>query len=202
MSLQALVREVKQSGSLDKLAARFGIDPSMADQLTDMLAPTIGSAAKRRIDHGDAQAVLSQLRGQDRARYWQSPEAAAEPDTMQAGESFLEAVFGSREATHSVASAAAERAGAQPTQVASFLPALAAVLQGALQERAPDDDIDDVLAGNSSMGTAGGGGLMGMVASVLGGNGSQGGLGQIASMLDADKDGSPLEDILGRVMRG
>ena len=139
MSLQALIRDVKQSGSLDKLAAQLGLDPSTADQLADMLAPTIGSAAKRRIDHGDAEAVLSQLRGQDRARFWQSPEAAAAPEAMQAGEGFLEAVFGSREATNSVAAAAAERAGAQPAQVASFLPALAAILQGALQERAPDD---------------------------------------------------------------
>ena len=201
MSLQALIREVKQSGSLDKLAAQFGIDPSTADQLADMLAPTIGSAAKRRIDHGDAQAVLSQLRGQDRARYWQSPEAASEPEAMQAGENFLEAVFGSREATNSVAEAAADRAGAQPAQVASFLPAIAAVLQGAMQERAPDAEIDNVLAGSSNMGAAGGGGLMGMVASVLGGGASQGGLSQIASMLDADKDGSPLDDILGRFMK-
>lgn len=201
MSLQALIREVKQSGSLDKLAAQLGLDPSTADQLADMLAPTIGSAAKRRIDHGEAQAVLGQLRGQDRARFWQSPETAAAPDAMQAGEGFLEAVFGSREASNSIASAAAERAGAQPSQVASFLPALAVILQGALQERAPDGEIDDVLAGSSRMGAAGGGGLMGLVSNLVGGNASQGGLGQIASMLDADGDGSPLDDILGQVMK-
>lgn len=201
MSLQQLIGELQRSGGLERLAAQIGIDSSQAQTLANMIAPTIGSAASKQVRSGHADRVFGQLRGEDRARYWQEPEAAAQPDAMAAGASFLEELFGSREATREIASAAASRARVEPKQVEAFMPALAAMLQGGMQQRAPDSEIDDFLRGGES-GSTGGGGLMDLVSGLLGGSKSTGGgLGQIAQMLDADGDGSPLDDILQKVMK-
>ncbi|MGL1835062.1 hypothetical protein ACKVEX_15840 [Rhodocyclaceae bacterium SMB388] len=62
-------------------------------------------------------------------------------------------------------------------------------------------EIGSFLEGGGSSGTSGGG-LMGLVSGPLGGSKNTGsGLGQIAQMLDADGDGSPLDDIFQRVMK-
>jgi len=59
------------------------------------------------------------------------------------------------------------------------------------------------MASGLTGGTQGGGGLMGMVGSLLGGQkgGDAGGLGPLMQMLDANGDGSPLDDILGKFMK-
>ena len=46
-------------------------------------------------------------------------------------------------------------------------------------------------------GAAQGGGLGGILGQVLGGAGAAGGLGGLASMLDLNGDGNPLDDIIG-----
>lgn len=68
--------------------------------------------------------------------------------------------------------------------------------QGGLQKQMPDSEIDGMMQG----GGASGGGLMGMIGGLLGGN-KGGGLAMLSQMLDADGDGSPLDDILGRFLR-
>ena len=74
-----------------------------------------------------------------------------------------------------------------------------------MQRQVPDDGIAGMLQGLTSGGSASGGGIMGMIGGLLGGGASSGSggldLGSIANMLDADGDGSPLDDILERVMR-
>jgi len=201
MSLQQLIGELQKSGGLERLATQFGLETSQARSLAEMLAPTIGSAASKQVRSGHAERVFGQLRGEDRARYWQEPEAAAQSDAMTAGEDFLENLFGSREATREIAGAAAARASVEPKQVEAFMPSLAAVLQGALQQRAPDGEIEKFLQSRGSA-SASGGGLIDLVSGLFGGaQNSAGGLGQIAQMLDADGDGSPLDDILQRVMK-
>jgi len=54
--------------------------------------------------------------------------------------------------------------------------------------------------GSAAQPASGGGGLGGMLGGLLGGQG--GGLGGLASMLDMDRDGNPLDDILRMVGKG
>lgn len=70
----------------------------------------------------------------------------------------------------------------------------------------PDDSIQGMLGQLGGGASEGGGGLMGMVGSLLGGGGQQqagGGLhlGTLTQMLDADGDGNPLNDVLGKFMK-
>lgn len=219
MSLLKMLTE----GDIGKLASSLNMDAGKASELTKMLAPTIGSAAKKRAEAGDAESVLNELRGEQSSTFFDTPERAATPEAMDDGNAFLERLLGSHEAKSEVAAEAAARAGASKEEVENFMPALAAMLKGGMQKKTPDSSIDGLLAGLTGGGTAGaatgaggaeassgGGGLMGMLGGLLGG-GNKGGesaggaggfdLSSITSMLDADGDGSPLDDILEKVMK-
>lgn len=205
MSLLRMLQQAQGGQGLGELARQFGMDEAQAGGLAEMLAPAIGSAAKKRAEGGGIEALLGQLQGEAQGSYFDDAAAAAAPEARAQGENFLDQILGSSEARQQLGQAAAERAGVDSGTVDQFMPALAAMLQGGMQKQTPDDGIAGLLGslgGGSSGG--GGGGLMGMVGSLLGGGGSSSGggldLGSIASMLDADGDGSPLDDILERVM--
>src|SRR6056297_2244200 len=98
MSLMALLREAQSGGGLGELAERLGMDRGQADGLAEMLAPAIGSAARRRAEAGGLETVIGQLMGERQAGYFEAPARAAEPEGRATGERFLDEVLGSREA--------------------------------------------------------------------------------------------------------
>ena len=212
MSLMKMLQQAQGGQGLGQLAQQFGMDESKAGGLAEMLAPAIGSAAKKRSEKGGIEALLSQLQGEAQGSYFDDAAAAAAPEARQQGENFLEQILGSRDARDQLSQAAAERSGVDKGQVDQFMPALAAMLQGGMQKQTPDSSIQGMLGqlgGGAPQQASGGGGLMGLLGGLLGGGNkaqAQGGgggldLGGIAQMLDADGDGSPLDDILEKVMR-
>ena len=203
MSLLNLLNQVQDGQGVAGLARQLGMEQGQATELTKLLAPAIGSAAKKRVERGQADAIVGQLSGEAQGAFFDDPAAAAAPDAQEQGQQFLERLLGSREATEELAAQAATRAGADQGQTAQFLPALAAMLQGGMQKQTPDDSISGLLQGLGGA-NQDGGGLMGLVGGLLGGSSKSGGgmdLGGLLGMLDADGDGSPLDDILERVMR-
>lgn len=201
MSIMKLLQQAQGGDGLGQLASQLGLDAGTADQLTQMLAPAIGSAAKKRAEQGGADSVLGALRGEGQARMFDDAGAAASDEGQAQGMAFLEQIMGGRQEAEGLAQEAANRAGVDASTVSRFLPALAAMAQGGLQRNLPDSQIDGMMQASAS---TGGGGVMGMIDGLLGGGkgGAQaGGLGALAAMLDADGDGSPLDDILGKFMR-
>lgn len=200
MSIMKLLQQAQGGQGLGQLASQLGLDQGTADQLTRMLAPAIGSAAKQRVQQGGMENVLGAMRGEGQAQMFDDASVAASPDGQAQGMAFLEQIMGGRQEAEGLAQEAANRAGVDATTVSQFLPALAAMAQGGLQKQMPDSEIDGMMqAGGSS-----GGGLMGMIGGLMGrkaGDQQSGGLGMLSQMLDADGDGSPLDDILGKFMR-
>lgn len=198
MSIMKLLQQAQGGQGLGQLAAQLGLDQRTADQLAQMLAPAIGSAAKERAAQGGLENVLGALRGEEQARMFEDARTAASPEGRAQGMDFLEQLLGGREATQSLAHEAARRSGTEESLVSQFLPALAAMVQGGLQKNLPDSQIDGMMQGGGE------GGLMGMIGGLMGGTkGAQGGgeLTQLFQMLDEDGDGSPLDDILKKFMR-
>lgn len=203
MSLLKMIQQAQGGQGLGELAKQFNMDEGQAGGLAEMLAPAIGSAAKKRAETGGLEGLLSQLTGEAQGGLIDDAAAAAAPEAREQGQNFLDGLLGSREASQQLAQEAASRANIDQGQVEQFLPALAAMLQGGMQRQTPDSDIAGLMQGLTG-GAGGGGGIMGLVGSLLGGSkGGAGGLdlGALTSMLDADGDGSPLDDILERVMR-
>lgn len=200
MSIMKLLQQAQGGQGLGQLAAQMGLDQGTADQLTQMLAPAIGSAAKQRVEKGQPEQVLGAMRGEGQAQMFDDAAVAASPEGQAQGMAFLEQIMGGRQEAEGLAQEAANRAGVDASTVSQFLPALAAMAQGGLQKQMSDSQIDGMMQGGGSSG----GGLMGMIGGLMGGNkgGDQGGgLGMLTQMLDADGDGSPLDDILGKFMR-
>ncbi|MCP4307846.1 MAG: DUF937 domain-containing protein [bacterium] len=221
MSLLDLLNPSQDGRGLEQLGQQFGIDEKATRSLAEQLAPTIASGAKRRAEaEGGLGALLNQMMGDREVAYYEEPAKAATSEARAQGEQFLEDLFGSAEAPREIANAAADRTGTPPDLVAQFLPALAAMLQGAMQSRAPDDQIQGAMGALGSADTAGAGigdllgalggggggsgGLGGMLGGLLGGGNASGqgaGAGELddlLQMLDADGDGSPYDDILAK----
>jgi hypothetical protein len=112
------------------------------------------------------------------------------------GNDVLGQIFGSRDVSRTVAQNAAARTGLDPSLLKKMLPLLAMLVAGymAKQSRASAQPQMGGGLGNVGGGLGNAGGLGNVLAGMVGGG--QGGPG-LASMLDLDGDGNPLDDILG-----
>ncbi len=204
MSILRMLQQAQGGQGLGQLASQLGLEDSQAEELTSMLAPATSSAARQRAGAGGLDQLLGSLRGESQAGMFDDAEAAASPEGQAQGLDFLTALMGGRDEANGLAEEAATRVGVDSSIVQQFLPALAAMAQGGLQRQVPDETIDSISGAQS--GGQGGGGLMGMLGGLLGGGGGSGqsggpDLSSLSDLLDADGDGSPLDDILGRFMR-
>ena len=108
------------------------------------------------------------------------PWAAADGAVTQ-GEGILGSIFGSKDVSRAVASHAAGQTGLDIGALKALLPMVAMMAASAL--------------GNGAAPAQGGvGGLLG---GLLGGGNQGGAAGTLINMLDANKDGNPLDDIMG-----
>lgn len=224
MSLMDLLKQAQGGGGLESLAGQLGMDAGTANKLAEQFAPAISSGMKQRASaEGGLGALLGTLKGDGAAAFLDQPAQAASAQGQAQGTDFLSQIFGQAEAAPALAAAAAERTGATAEQAGAFLPALAAMVQGGLQKQAPDAQIEGTLQSLSASGGDGAGAglsdLMGMIPGASGGGGggllggimgaltgktgaSGGGeLSGLLQMLDADGDGSPLDDIMGKFMK-
>ncbi len=115
---------------------------------------------------------------------------ASHPTNISRGNDVLGKIFGSKDVSRTVAQSAAQRSGLDQSLLKKKLPMLAMLVAGFMARQRG--------SGNAAQASPGGGGLGGMIGSMLGGKtaGSTGGLGGLASMLDMDNDGNPLDDIM------
>ena len=203
MSLLKMLEQAGGGQGLAQLAGQFGLDEEKAGGLASMLAPAVGSAAKKRAESGGLEGLLGQLQGEGMGNLFDAPEQAAAPEAQQQGQNFLEGLLGSREATDELANEAANRAGVDAGTVQQFMPALAAMLQGGMQKQTPDTSIQGMMTQLGGGATNQGGGIMSMLSGLLStqNKGSGPDLSMITNMLDADGDGSVMDDVLERIMK-
>jgi len=204
MSIMKLLEQAQGGQGLSQLASQFGLDESKAQELTQMLAPAIGQAAKKRAEEGQLDTVLGAMKGEDKAAFFDDAAAAAAPEAQAQGQNFLENLLGDSAATEGLAATLAEKVGLDQDTFKQFMPSVAAMAQGGLQKQMPDEQIDGMMAAAQPQQS---GGLMGMIGGLLGGNkggeaeGQGNALGMLNQMLDADGDGNAMNDILSKFMR-
>jgi hypothetical protein len=199
-----LLQQAQGGQGLTQLASQFGIDASQANKLTEMLAPTIGQAAKQKAQSGGLQDLLGAFQGESQGALYDDAAAAAAPEGQAQGMAFLEQLMGGQQAPKELAAEAANQTGIDMSTIMQFLPAIAGMLQGGMQKQMPDDSISGMLGQITGGAQQSAGGLMGMVGSLMGGGkAAEGGmdLGALTQMFDADGDGSPLNDVLGKFMK-
>jgi hypothetical protein len=190
---------LNQMGGIQSMARDLGIDERQASAGAAALLPAILGGFKKQ-----AQAqptgldglggLLGQLGGGALLDNVLSPQAT---DVGQ-GDSVLGQIFGSRDVSRTVAAEASKRSGLDPALLKKMLPILAMLVAGYMAKQHSG-------AGQQAPSGAGLGGLLG---GLLGGGGAPStpahGAGGLASMLDMNGDGNPLDDVLsmaGKLMR-
>jgi hypothetical protein len=206
---------LKQTGAIGQVAQQLGVNEQVAEAGAAALLPAIlGGFKKTTQAQPGGLEGLGGLLGQLGGGALFDSVVSPEPTPVEKGNEVLGQIFGSKDVSRSVAGHASEQTGIDPSLLKKMLPILAMLVAGYMAKQSGGGEggglgglIGGMLGGGGQ--ASGGGGLGGMLGNVLGGalggsggGGQQaapaaGGLGGLASMLDMDGDGNPLDDIMG-----
>lgn len=181
-----------QMGGLQSMARELGVSESQAASGAEALVPAILGGFKKQ---AQSQPVgvegLGGLLGRLGGGGLLDQVLAPEPTDVNRGNNVLGQIFGSKDVSRAVAQNAASQSGLDPSLLKKMLPMLAMLVTGYMAKR------QDATAQPSPQA----GGLGSLLGGLLGGQGAggstQGAAGPgLASMLDLNGDGNPLDDIM------
>jgi len=191
---------LRQMGGLKSMARELGISEDQAASGAAALAPAILGGFKKQ-----AQAqptgleglggLLNQLGGGDLL----DNVLGSTPTDVNRGNDVLGQIFGSKDVSRTVAQNASSQSGLSPDLLKKMLPMLAMLVAGYMAKQRGAEASAAAAEPSPS-----GGGLGGLLGGLLrgGGTSSGGGIGGLASMLDMDGDGNPLDDLLRMAGKG
>jgi hypothetical protein len=191
MQLQDLLA---QMGGLQQMARELGVNEQQVKSGAAALLPAITGGFKRQAQSSGIDGLTGML-GKLGGGGLLDNVLSSKPTDVSRGNDVLGQIFGSKDVSRTVAANAATSSGLDAATLQKLLPMLAMAVGGfmAKQSTAP------------SAPAAGGGGLGGLVAGLVGGaNKAAPGGGGLASMLDMDGNGNPLDDIMrlaGKALR-
>jgi hypothetical protein len=189
-----------QTGGLQSMERELGLSKNEATTGAAALLPAIlGGFKKKAQTQSAGPEGLGGLLGQLGGGALLDDVLSPTPTDVNRGNNVLGQIFGSKDVSRAVAQNAASQSGLDPAILKKMLPVLAMLVTGYLAKQ----------RGAGGTGQATGGGLGGMLGGLVGkraGQGSSGAAGSGASglpsmfdMLDTNKDGNPLDDILRMV---
>jgi hypothetical protein len=207
-----------QMGGLQSMARELGVNEAQAVTGAEALIPAIlGGFKKQTQAQPTGLEGLGGLLGQLGGGSLLDQVLAPQPTDVNAGNAVLGQIFGSKDVSRTVAQNAASQSGLSPELLKKMLPMLAMLVAGymakqgggAQAQAAPSGGggLGDLLGGLlGGQGGNSGGGALGGLGSLLGGQagGGRSAGGGLASLLDLNGDGNPLDDILrmaGKAMR-
>lgn len=186
---------LRQMGGLQSMARELGISEDQAANGAAALAPAILGGFKKQAQAQPSGleglgGLLSQLGGGGLL----DDVVAAKPTDVNRGNEVLGQIFGSKDVSRAVAQNASSQSGLSPDLLKKMLPMLAMLVAGYMAKQRGAG----AGATTTTQAAPSGGGLGGLLGGLLGGGGTSpgGGVGGLASMLDMDGDGNPLDDIL------
>lgn len=162
-----------------QLAGNFGLDEKQAASALSNLVPALGKGlANNARTPGGLESLLGALAGGNHQRYLEDPSVLGSEDSINEGNGILGHILGSKEVSRQVAQQASAQTGIGADILKKMLPMVATLAMGALSKQTARTRQE---ASSASPGS----GLTGL-------------LGQF---LDADKDGSIADDVLGMASR-
>jgi len=182
-----------QMGGLQSMARELGVSESQAATGAEVLIPAILGGFKKQAQAQPSGleglgGLLGQLGGGSLLDNVLSPQ----PTDVTRGNDVLGQIFGSKDVSRTVAQNAASRSGLDPALLKRMLPMLAMLVAGYMARQRSQAPEPHAQAGGGLGDVLGG--LLGGGAAASPGAAAPGGL---ASMLDLNRDGNPLDDILG-----
>jgi hypothetical protein len=183
-----------QMGGLKSMARELNLDEQQAASGAEALLPSILGGFKKQTQAQSAGidglgGLLSQLGGGSLLDDVLSPQ----PTNVDRGNNVLGQIFGSKDVSRAVAQDASAKTGIDPAVLKKMLPMLAMLAAGFMAKHASAQRTTEAAPARAD------GGLGGLLGGLLGGGGAATDSAGLASMLDMDGNGNPLDDILKQV---
>ncbi|QTD55963.1 DUF937 domain-containing protein [Parasphingorhabdus cellanae] len=183
----SILEILQQSGGIETMARELGVNESVAQAGTAALLPSIlGGFKKTTQAQPSGLDGLGGLLGQLGGGGLLDSVLGSQPTPVNQGNEILGQIFGSKEVSRTVAAGAEQQTGISSDLLKKMLPIVAMMVAGYMAKQGGDE-------------SGSGGGIGGLIGGLLGGGSkaSSGGIGGLASLLDLDGDGNPLDDIIG-----
>jgi hypothetical protein len=177
MDLLNMVLNAGGGSAVRQLAQNFGLNENQTSSAIGNLLPALGAGLARNAKSpGGLESLIGALSSGGHQRYIDNVDSLSGESTIQDGNGILEHILGSKDVSRQVASNAAGKTGVGADVLKKMLPVVAAMAMGALSKQQSSGSNLQPLGGKSQQA-----GVMGL-------------LGQF---LDADRDGSVVDDVLG-----
>ena len=174
MNLLEMIMKAQNGDVVREMANSFQLDEGQARSAIDALVPALGRGFSRNASSSQGlDDLIGALQRGDHGRYIEQPSVATQQVAVEEGNGILGHIFGSKDVSRQVASRAAQSSGVDSGVLKKMLPMLASVAMGALAKQG--------FGGSATNQASGAGGLGGL----------------LSGFLDADKDGSILDDVMG-----
>ena len=180
-------------GGTQSMARELGVSEAQARSGVEALLPAILGGFKKQAQSQPSglDGLLNTVSGLGGGSLMDEV-LAPRPTDLNHGNDVLGQIFGSRDVSRTVAQNAANTSGLDPALLKKMLPMLAMLVAGMMAKQ-----------GGRAPSAPAGGGLGDLLGGLIGGGQTAGhtGAGSLASMLDLDRDGNPLDDIIGMAGR-
>jgi hypothetical protein len=180
LNITDLLLGQENQGAISQLAQKLGVSEAEARQIVAEVTPSLSRGMKRRADDDQRGfgGLLDALGSGNHSRYVEQPEVLTRPETVDDGNSILGHIFGSKDVSRNVAKNAEQNTGIASTLIKKALPVIATMVMGSLSKQ--------IFGGGSAPASA-------PAAAQSGG--------LLTSLLDSDRDGSMIDDVLGMAFK-
>lgn len=213
MNLLDMIMSAQGGNAAQQVGAGLGLNQQQSQSAIAALLPAISSALKQNTASPQGLAgLLGALQGGNHDQYLEKPEMLGQPESINDGNAILGHLFGSKDVSRAVAGRAAEQTGIGSDILKKLLPLVATMAMGSLSNQTRQPSMQSALTGLALQHLTGGSqksGLGALLGAVTGGNARQQrktqethqqGMGIIGKLLDADGDGSMMDDVLRMAM--
>ena len=179
MNILETMLAAQGGAATQQLGQQFGLNEGQVSSAMSALVPALAAGFQRNMATPQGlDSLVSALGGGQHQRYAEDPNVLGLPGTADDGNNILGHVFGSKDVSREVASRAAAQTGISEGVLKSMLPVVAAMMMGTMSRQSQ--------AGSQQAGLGAGGGSL---------------LGMLAPMLDANRNGSMVDDVIGMLGR-
>ena len=189
MSILEMLLSQGGGAVVDALSKQFGLSSGQVQDVLRNLVPALSGGLRQKTQGQDGlESLLGALNRDNHGRYLDDLDLLRTQSSVDDGNAILGHILGSKDVSRNVATQASQNTGIGSDILKKMLPLIATVVMGSLSKQ-----------------TQSGGGLSDLMGAFLGGGGSQNQLGSLASLLDADNDGSigsELFSLAGKLLRG
>ncbi len=175
MNILETILQAGGGGVVDSLGKQLGIGKTETGAILDNLIPALTRGLKQNTEQPDGlDSLLGALRSGNHERYLDDPSVLSNEDSVADGNGILGHILGNKDVSRELARRTSGKVGVSDSIIKKMLPMVGALVMGAMSKRNTQ-----VGLGRDSAAPASGGGDL------------------LAAFLDADKDGSILDDVLG-----